>query len=519
MEGATSTLPRREAGAPVKLRAVPAERWAKFALIVLCAAVAVLFFAWPTYPNFDSYYSLLWGRELLDGTKPSFDGYVTPTEHPLWVVYGALCSLLGDTGDRVMVATALASFVAMVAGLYQLGRVAFGPVVGLIAAVILCSRLDFPFLAVRGYVDVPFLALVLWAAVLEARRPRRGTWPLVLLMFAAMLRPEAWVLSGLYWLYISWKATWAQRAGWAALVAVGPLSWAALDFWATGDPLFSLNHTSDLAGELERDGSILTAPRAVRSFLVALTNLAIFLSGLAGIVLAVWYAPRRATVPLGLFAGGMITFAAVVVAGLSVIPRYMLVSSLMLMVFAAVTLGGWTMLTEHAVARKRWRILASIAAVAGIVYTLARIDLGYYPKDLQFRGDAHDALEQVLRSPEVAAGLKCGPLTVPTHKLQPDVRWILDLSAGEVLARSEWLSPLPKPGGLEGSEVVDPDKDRREANRRAARTGVALVVHQRSALTRQVYVDSEVAPLVNSPPPGFRRVAVSPYYAAYVRCT
>lgn len=518
MEGATSTLPRRTDGALAGLRALTAERWARIGLVALCAATAAVFVVWPTYPNFDSYYSLIWGREVLAGDKPSFDGYVTPTQHPLWVAFGAFCSLFGSGGDRLLLATVMASFVVLVSGVYALGRAAFGASVGLVAAIVLCTRFDFSFLAVRGYVDIPFLALVVWAAVLEVRRPREGTRPLLLLMLAAMLRPEAWVLSGLYWLYLVPRATWRQRIGWAAIVGIGPVVWASLDLWATGDPMFSLNHTSGLAEELGRSSQGLAdGPRAVRAFLIGLTNLAIFLAGLAGIVLALWYAPRRTRIPLGLFGAGMLTFAMVVTAGLSIIQRYMLVPSLMLMVFAGVTLAGWTMLRQGAVARRRWRIAAVVLALVGGAYTVLRVDLSTYPRELAFRGEAHDALEQVLRSPQVAAGLRCGPLSVPTHKLQPDSRWILDLPASQVIARSEYL------GGSKGvtpedQARVDRNEQRAARSRRAARTGVALVVHERGALTRQVFVDRNVAPLVNSPPAGFSRAAVSRYYSAYVRC-
>ena len=50
----------------------------------------------PTYPNYDSYYSLLWGREVLDLQAPYFEGFRVPTEHPLAIAAGALLSLLGQ---------------------------------------------------------------------------------------------------------------------------------------------------------------------------------------------------------------------------------------------------------------------------------------------------------------------------------------------------------------------------------------------------------------------------------------
>jgi hypothetical protein len=96
--------------------------WPVVLLAALALGTLVGFVIYPTYPNYDSYYSLLWGRELLHGIKPSFDGYRTPTEHPLAVAFGALLSLLGDPADRIMVGATLASFVVLVAGLYRLAR-------------------------------------------------------------------------------------------------------------------------------------------------------------------------------------------------------------------------------------------------------------------------------------------------------------------------------------------------------------------------------------------------------------
>ena len=121
-------------------------------------------------------------------------------------MFGAVLSLLGDPADRVIVGATLVSFVALAAGMYRLAKAAFTPVIGLIAAALLCTRFDFPFLAARAYIDIPFLAFVVWAAALEAERPRRGMPVLLLLAAAALLRPEAWVIIGLYFLWVAYPA-------------------------------------------------------------------------------------------------------------------------------------------------------------------------------------------------------------------------------------------------------------------------------------------------------------------------
>src|SRR3954463_4595328 len=181
------------------------------ALALLIVAVAVGTLVYPTYPNYDSYYSLLWGREALHLHLPTFDVYRAPTEHPLALLSGAALSLLGRNGDRVMVLATMASLVVLTMGMYRLGRAAFTPVIGLIAGALLLSRFDFPFLAARAYIDIPYLAFVVWAAALETERPRRGTVVFVLLACAGLMRPEAWLLSGLYWLWCIRAAPWPLR--------------------------------------------------------------------------------------------------------------------------------------------------------------------------------------------------------------------------------------------------------------------------------------------------------------------
>src|SRR5436190_12734622 len=222
MEGATLT----RSGRPRTLlrgRAADAGFLAKVGFALLCAGALIGFFVYPTYPNYDSYYSLLWGREVLDLQAPFFQGFRVPTEHPLAIAAGAIVSLLGEGGDRVWVAMTLGCFLWLVWGIYRLGQIAFTPLVGAIAAGLLLTRFDFAFLAARGYIDVPYMALVVWAAVLEARTQRRG-WPVFALLGAAgLLRPEAWILGGLYFLWMSCGATWRERAGYAAMTAVAPL--------------------------------------------------------------------------------------------------------------------------------------------------------------------------------------------------------------------------------------------------------------------------------------------------------
>lgn len=488
MEGLTLT--RRPVLA--RVRSLDADRIARVAFGVLCLGVAVGFFVYPTYPNYDSYYSLLWGKELLELDRPGFEGFRVPTEHPLAIAVGAVLSLFGEVGDRLWIALIFASFLWLVWGVYRLGQVAFTPLVGGIAAVLVLTRFDFGFLAARGYIDIPYMAIVMWAAVLEARRPRRGAAVLLLLAAAGMLRPEAWVLAGLYWLWLAWRATWRERALYAMLAALGPLVWTTTDFVVTGDPLFSLLYTSGSAEDLGRQRTLSELPTAIPEFLNLIVKPPIMAAALAGLVLAVALAPRRAAVPLVLLGSGIGTFVLIGVAGASVIERYLAIAAVALLVFAGVFLGGFTMLRPGRL-RTAWTAGSAALVLFGVVFTATQVRLDYFDSELSFRGAAHDDLVAVLGSPAVQEGLRCGPLTVPNHKLVPDARWILDAPRDRVIPRA------------------DPDA-------RRPRRGVALVVTSRFAVFKHAWSTEGDSPLIQSPPAGFERVASGDFYAAYARC-
>jgi hypothetical protein len=467
------------------------------ALALLIVAVVVGTFVYPTFPNYDSYYSLIWGRELLHAHLPTFEVYRAPTEHPLALLFGAALSVLGRGGDRVMVLATMASLVVLAMGMYRLGRAAFTPVVGLIAGALLLTRFDFPFLAARAYIDIPYLAFVVWAAALEIERPRRGMPVLLLLFLASLMRPEAWLIAGLYVLWIGWRASWPERVRYAAIATAAPLIWIAVDTVVTGEPLFSLTHTTGLAEELGRNKGLSQVPSATWDFLMSLDKLPVLLAAGLGLLIAIWLTPRRAIIPALLLALGLATFFLVGVAGLSIINRYLLVPSLMIMVFAAVALGGWSML-RSGVVQWLWAGAAVLMVLGGTIYTAAHLKSRVFTENLTFRGDSHRALVRLLDDPKVRAALRCGPLSVPNHKLIPESRWILNAGEHRVLARSD------------------------DASVKHTRKGVALFTIDRTAFAIEQLADPTVPYNVVRrellPQPGFTRIKTTAYFSAYARC-
>jgi hypothetical protein len=304
----------------------------------------------------------------------------------------------------------------------------------------------------------------------------------------------------MYWCWVAWKATWRQRFLFAALAALGPLTWAVVDYLVTGDWIFSLTYTSNSAEDLGRQRPLSELPSAIPGFFENLVKLPVFAAAGLGAVLGIVISPRRMLMPIVLLLAGLITFIAIGVAGASVIERYLAVPALALMVLAAVTIGGWTMLLPGWV-RNAWMIAAVVVVIGGVAFTATHLNLSRFDNELRFRGQAHTDLTAVLNDPKVKAGLRCGPLTGPNHKIVPDSRWIADLGDGDVFARAQSYR-----------------KAKDKYVRPLQTNGVAIVVTSRFAIFKHAWTDPADDARIQVPPPGFKRVKTTRFYAAYVRC-
>jgi hypothetical protein len=507
MESATLTRPGMTPGTTrlTRLRAVPASTWARIGFALMCIAALVGYFAFPTYPTYDSFYALLWGRDLLHLHLPDFQVYRAPTEHPLAIAFGFFCSLFGQGGARLVVLGSIASFVVCVAGIYRLGRLCFGPVVGLIAALLLLSRFFIENLAAQGYLDISYLALIVWAIVLEVERPRRGAPVFLLLAGAGLLRPDAWVLSGVYWLWCCWRADNRTRLKYLALAASAPIVWAGVDTIVTGNPLYSLTATASLAEELERTQGIGSVLGSVWSYSERIDKLPVILGALVGLPLAIWMAPRRVLVPLAALILLFGVFVAEGAVGASVIDRYLMGAATVALLFCAVTIGGWAMLEPGSKVRRVWIAGASVLVLYGAFSAATTLSLSSLLTTLADHEEFHTGLVTALDSPRVATQLKrCPLLSLPNNKLIPDARWILNTNGQEnIVARSEASTDAEK-----GVPALD----------ERIRRGSVAVYPLGSAVFEEAIVDVGDDPRDQVPLDGFKRIYTSRYYAVYANC-
>jgi len=490
---------RKDTALAARVDALATPRNGALLLAAGGVGLVVFFLLRPTYPNYDSYYSLLWGRQLAGGGRPDYTAFRAPTPHPLHTLVAALLAPFGGAADRILVLVGLGSFLGLLAACFQFVRGLLGTLVALAAVAVVMTRTDLVFLAARGTVDVPFLALVLLAASLEAARPRRGPSVLGVLALAGLLRPEAWALSAGYfvWLGAGPRLPGRRLLGLLALVAAPPALWLLLDWLATGDPLYSMAATRESSTGNFR--SALDTVRGIPRFLGAGQTATTLVAGSLGSVLALHLLRRRAVLPLALGATGVSTFLALAVTGLPTFPRYLALPSLLLTVAVGVALAG-AAVTGGVVGRRLALGLAALT-LALLVWRAPEYieDLRALNDKSTFVGHQHRDLKAVLDDPEVAALLdRCHPLTTPTHSAIPVVRVATGL----------------------GEEAIEAST----AQRRPPRGGLLLIGRlfnfEPKAARPPGAVDPRSArrPWSNSALPGFVPIAREGRWAVYARC-
>jgi hypothetical protein len=435
--------------------------------IVAIAGVTWAFFS-RAFLNYDTFYALIWGRDLVEGRLPDYDTTLAPTPHPLANAIGAVASLFGESGGyELMLALAMISFGALAWAVFRLGRISFSWSVGLLATIVLVTRVPILSQAARAYVDIPFLALVVLAAVLEASRPRRG-WPvLTLLLLAGMLRPEAWLLSGAYWLYLAPQLEPGARIWTACLAAAAPVLWALSDLAVTGDALHSLSGTRDTAETLGRPRGIGEVPETMPRRLGEILRLPALVGGTAGFLLALHAARERAAVPLALALLGGLAFVVLGFAGLPLIGRYLFLPAAMLAIFFGFAALGWREQPAGRL-RRRWAIGGAGLLVAFGAFLPANVSGIIDVRDgVQIRGMIADDLRSLTEAPVASPLLeRCTPIYVPNHRPVPILAYFLDRRPDEIVSAQlerpvRGLFVAPATRQVERKFVLDPRDPRR----------------------------------------------------------
>jgi hypothetical protein len=400
----------------------------------------------PWYLNSDARYHLDWARDIWHGLTPDFESHFAPTPHPLSIAISSLALPFGHGGDAVVVWSVLLSFGALVWLTYRLGHTLFGRVAGLAAAAVVLTRPALGRDVLLGYQDVPFAALIVGATLLEAKRPKNGLPTLALLGVAGLLRPEAWVLSGLYVIWV-WRKSpeAADRAKLVAAALAAPLLWAAMDLLVTGDPLHSLHGTANLAEEVDRRRSVGDVPYWSLRFFAFTLREPVTVGVVVGLVFALRHARAKARLPLAVI--GLLTavFAVGPIFGLPLIARYIRTPSILLTVFFGLALVGWMSLPKGR-ERTAWTAAAVVTGGLFLAFLPSNLSMLY---DLHTRSNREGAFWGGVRDVGEAAPVRrafaaCAPITSVDNRPIPYLRYWIDGDPGEVGTIDKNADPLGK---------------------------------------------------------------------------
>ncbi len=439
---------------------------------------ALLLLVFPTgFPNYDTIYALLWGREMAHGMSPDAGAALPPTPHPLAELFGLVTTPLGDGAIDLAMVVAYVSLALAGYLVYRLGSLWFDRPIGALAALIVLTRAPYLSNGLRAYVDLPYIALVLGALVVETKRPRAG-WPvLVLLALAGLLRPEAWLFSLAYLAYLAldfpqlrrrFERSRHRRSDRRTSVALGradtqndglirpsfvrargtlvalalaaPILWALFDWITSGSPTYSFTGTRETVETLERQtGSVdlvLYGPRRLGEVL----QWPGMVGAAGGVALGLAFLRRRSQFGVGAAALALVAFAVLACAGLAIIPRYTMLAAAVLAIFAALALLGWRLLEKEHPWRRAWQAFAAVVAVMFVAWGPNQYDLLHrVDVDLTNQGEIEADLGDLAGSG--AFEPLCLPISVPNHRAVPRLAFDLDIRPSHIVSSSEQRQP------------------------------------------------------------------------------
>jgi len=504
----------------------------------VAAVVAVLLLVFPLgFPNYDTIYALVWGRELAHGMSPDYAAALPPTPHPLADLLGLVTTPLGGGAVAVTMVIAYLALGLIAYLVYRLGSLWFDRPIGALAAVFVLTRAPYLSNGLRAYVDLPYIALVLGALVIETRRPRAG-WPvLALLALAGLLRPEAWLFSLAYLAYLlldlgplklfkdgdgeGREKTLEEGAGvpleradtqkrglirprfvrargtpapslaaLASLALAAPILWALFDWITAGSPTYSFTGTRETVDTLARHTGpvdlVLYGPRALGEVM----QWPGMIGALGGVVLGFALLRRRSRIGIAAGVLALGAFAVLAVAGLAIIARYTMLAGAVLAVFVALALLGWRLLERGHPWRTAWQVFAAVVAAMFAIWTPNQYDLlSQVDTDLTNQGEIESDLGDLAGSG--AFEPLCLPISVPNHRAVPRLAFDLDLRPSRIVSSSEQRQPRR-------GYFLDPARP--------------FVIHN------FILDPNDPSRFTSRVPPGFRRVARNESWVLYRHC-
>jgi hypothetical protein len=337
-------------------------------------ALTALSFLIPSAPTYDPWAWIIWGREILHLDLSTVDG---PSWKPLPVLLTTPFALFGGLAPDLWLFVARAGAIAGVVMAYRVARRLGGVPAGAAAAAAYAIAPWTLRNAALGNSEGLLVALAL--AAVDRHLAGRTRHAFLLGLGAALLRPEAWPLLGLYGLWLLWREPAVRKLVIAGFVAL-PVLWLLPELWGSGDLLRAAHraHTPRANSAAFADNP---AVEVVRQFFAMLTP-AIWVGLGALVVMALlrlgstWWERRAA---FGLALAGMVWVFEVAVMtndGFSGNTRYLIMPAAIACVVAGIGIGWFVRALPRRVAggAVAVAVLALVAAAGFAAPSVHRLD-------------------------------------------------------------------------------------------------------------------------------------------------
>ncbi|MGO9901104.1 MAG: hypothetical protein ACLP0J_15745 [Solirubrobacteraceae bacterium] len=425
------TEPRGSPHEAPKLGHARGYAWALGTIVLLAVSTAVVLWA-GTSPGYDPYGWLVWGHQTLAW---NLDTNGAPSWKPLPYLFTLPYALVGDGALWLWVRTAVA---VSLAGVVFAARIAYrltGGVEQRRASLLAGAFAGCALLGITGYAhyilsdqsDPMIVSLCLGAIdCLLSKRPRIT---LVLLVLAALGRPEAWPFLGPYAIWL-WRRDPQARPLIAGGLALIPLLWFGIPA-LTARSFF-------IAGELA-----LNSPRALHSDVIIGTidrfrDLHVWPVEAAALLAVAWAAYRRDRVVLAL-AGAALAWVVIEIAfvlhGWPGVPRYLFEPIAVVAVLAGIAVGRVLVeLPRFAPAIGSWGAIVIVAMFIGALVPDAVHAAQTEHKDLKRERQRTQEIERLGGAIRTLGASKqiqaCGQPTTQIE-YQSVLAWTLGLNVGD----------------------------------------------------------------------------------------
>ena len=409
----------------------PRGGWpAAFGVAALAGAASL---ALPATLGYDAWAWTVWGRQLAHLDLATTAG---PSFKPLPVLALAPLSLLGDATPVVWMGLMRAAAVLSLVLAYRVGARLAGPLAGAVAALSLALSADLYRTSLLGSAEPVLIALTLGAV--DRHMAERRDWALVLVGLAGLIRPEAWVLLGLYGAYV-WVREPALRPLAVAAVVLAPALWLGLDWIGSGNPLHA-SSTATSATEGSAANASVPALEVVRRAADAVIVPTLVLAAV-GIVAAARRRDRAALSLAALALGWIAVVAIMAEVGFTGTRRYLAAPAAALCVLAGVGFA-WLLDAVHE-RRARIAVACAIAAVSLVPALLRAREDARMLSVARSQADQRDELRRAVdRAGGRAAVLRAGRPAINPW-LQTTLAWDLDVPLSGVQAT--WASSKRHP--------------------------------------------------------------------------